>query len=61
MDFLMGPVSLEEAIGAPPAFLSAHKDHLERCPDCERHYLCREIVCRLVCARCEVKMTAENL
>ena len=58
LDFLLGPVSvsLGDVIGPPPAFLSAHKDHMERCPECERHYLCREIVCRLVCARCDKKV-----
>ena len=30
-------------------------DHMQKCPECEKHYLCREIVCRLVCANCEKK------
>ena len=33
-----------------------HKDHLEKCPDCGKHYLCREVVCRLVCAACEKEL-----
>lgn len=61
LDFLLGPVSLEEAIGPPPVFLYAHKGHMEKCPECERHYLCREIVCRLVCARCDKKCRMPNL
>lgn len=60
LDFLLGPVSLEEAIGPPPAFLSDHKDHMERCPECERHYLCRERLCRFVCARCDKKGRTPN-
>jgi hypothetical protein len=32
---------------------AGHRDHTERCPGCGRVYLCREAVCRLVCARCE--------
>lgn len=43
-----------------PAFLQ-HKDHMARCPDCARHYLCREIVCRLVCATCELKYKAAEV
>lgn len=39
-----------------------HKDHLEKCPECGKHYLCREVVCRLVCAKCEeVLLNRDNL
>jgi len=54
LDWAFGPVetpSMAELFPPPPGFLE-HKDHLSLCPECRRHYLCREIVCRLVCARC---------
>lgn len=57
LDFLAGPVSIEDVIPPPPD-LFAHKDHMERCTECQRHYLCREIVCRIICARCDKKYEA---
>lgn len=51
-EFFLGPEpDMREIFPTPPGFLE-HKDHMELCPECKRHYLCREIVCRLVCARC---------
>ena len=55
-EFFLGSEDLKtreirELFPTPPGFLE-HKDHMEVCPECKRHYLCREIVCRIVCARC---------
>lgn len=54
-DAIFGKVSTEEVLGPPPPGLFSHKDHMELCPECKRHYLCRQIVCHIICARCQKK------
>lgn len=58
LDRIDGPVNLSEVI--PPWKPTEHRDHLEKCPECQRHYICREIVCRLVCASCAKKYEAAD-
>lgn len=48
----MGPEpTIQEILPVPPGMFD-HKDHLSLCQECKRHYLCREYVCRIVCATC---------
>lgn len=58
LDLVVGPVNLAAAI--TPWKPIEHRDHLEKCPECQRHYLCRKIVCPLVCANCAKKYEVTN-
>lgn len=52
VEWFDGPIpTIPEMFPTPPGFLE-HKDHMSVCPECSKHFLCREVVCRLCCARC---------
>lgn len=52
VEMVMGPEPTIQELFPVPKGMFDHKDHLFRCPECQKHSLCREIVCRLVCEKC---------
>jgi hypothetical protein len=56
LDAIFGKApTIREILGPPAPGLFTHKDHMELCPECKRHYLCRAVVCHIICARCQKK------